>query len=135
MEDYSNSSMYRNFELKSMKDNLIIENSLTVHNTDPTFFHKNIISCIDHIMSNCPLNISNVRTHTSNNHSNYINIAANIINNSNPIMSDHAILSCTYNNKNINLPQQFKIIRNHNLLTKHNLHQYFKDNDNLNHIQ
>ena len=54
IEDNSNSSYYRNMELKSIKDNLINKDSLTIHNKDLTFFWKDIKSCIDHIMSNCP---------------------------------------------------------------------------------
>ena len=87
----------------------------------PPFSAKNIKSCIDHLITNCPLNISNVRTYIQNNNNNYCNTNANIINNSNTILSDHAILSCIYNNKDIPIPKQFKIIRNHNLRTKNNI--------------
>ena len=47
-------------------------------------------------------------------------------------MSDHVMLSCTYNNKHITKTQQFKIIRNNKLLTKHTLNEYFKNNDTIN---
>ena len=116
LEDNTNTNIYRNIELKNLKDNMIIENSLTVHNHEPTFFRKNIHSCIDHIISNSPLNISNVRTHVNTNDINYINTTANIINNTNPIMSDHALLTCNYNHKDIVIPQQFKVIRDYKLL-------------------
>ena len=46
-------------------------------------------------------------------------------------MSDHYILSCTYNNSKINHPQQFKITRNFRLLTKYKLNQYFSNNEAL----
>ena len=121
LEDNTNTNMYHNIELKNLKDDMIIEHSLTIHNHEPTFFRKNIHSCIDHIISNCSLNISNVCTHVNNNDINYINNSSNIINNTNPIMSDHALLTSNYNNKDIVIPQQFKIIRDYKKLTKHNL--------------
>ena len=40
-------------------------------------------------------------------------------------MSDHFLLSCTYNNKKITVPQQFLITRKSKLLTKHTLNEYF----------
>ena len=40
LEDNTNTNMYRNIELKNLKDNMIIEHSLTVHNHEPTFFRK-----------------------------------------------------------------------------------------------
>ena len=49
-------------------------------------------------------------------------------------MSDHVMLSCTYNNKHITKTQQFKIIRNNKLLTKHTLNEYFTNNDTINTI-
>ena len=113
---------------------MIIENSLTIHNHEPTFFRKNIHSCIDHIISNCPLNISNVQTYVNTNDINYINTSANIINNTNPIMSDHALLTCNYNHKDIVIPQQFKVIRDYKLLRKHNLQQYFIHNSHINSV-
>ena len=91
---------------------MLIDCNMTIHNDNPTFFRLGILSCIDHIISNCPTKISNVRTHIQSNGSNYINIGANIINTQNAILSDHAFLSCNYNAKDISIPQQFKIIRN-----------------------
>ena len=49
-------------------------------------------------------------------------------------MSDHVMISCTYNNKHITKTQQFRIIRNHKLLMKHNLNQYLSHNDIINTI-
>ena len=43
-------------------------------------------------------------------------------------MSDHFLLSCTYNNKKITVPQQFLVTRNSKLLTKHTLNEYFSCN-------
>ena len=113
---------------------MIIENSLISHNSDPTFFRGETKSCIDHIISNCPTKISNVRTHIQSNGSNYINIGANIINTQNAILSDHAFLSCNYNAKDISIPQQFKIIRNSNLLTREALARHILNNLTLNSI-
>ena len=84
--------------------------------------------------SNCPTHIDNVRTHSNTNTPNYINLKANIINNSNPVLSDHSILSCNYTSKDICIPQQFKIIRNNKLLTKEKLQYYFNNNIALNNI-
>ena len=47
LEDNTNTNIYRNIELKNLKDNMIIENSLTVHNQDPTFFRNNINGILD----------------------------------------------------------------------------------------
>ena len=44
-------------------------------------------------------------------------------------MSDHIMISCTFNNKKINIPQKFHILRNFKLLTKHALNENFKHND------
>ena len=38
MDDYSASSNLRNFELKNQRDNLLIENSMAIHNKEPTIF-------------------------------------------------------------------------------------------------
>ena len=96
-----------NIEIKYLRDNLLIDNSLIIHNHEPTFFRNHIKSCIDHIFSNCLTKIANMRTHINNNVQNYTNSNANVINNDNPLMSDHAIIFCNYNSKDISLPQQF----------------------------
>ena len=112
----------------------VIENSMVIHNKEPTFFRGNVRSCIDHIFSNCPTHVDNVCTHSNSNTYNYTNLGANIINNSNPILSDHSIPSCNYTSKDINIPQQFRIIRNMKLLTKEKLRLYFKNNTAFNSI-
>ena len=116
----------KNIQLKAIRDNNIIENSLTYHNKKTTFCRKGVQSCIDYIISNCPLKVNNVRTHDGENE-----IFGYKDSEFNNIMSDHFILSCTYNNKKINFPQQFIITRNSRLLTKHNLNQYFSHNEFL----
>ena len=71
MEDISITSTYRNSELKNLKDEMIIQNSLVSPNKDPTFFRNGSKSWIDHIITNCPTKITNVRTHNPNNSNNY----------------------------------------------------------------
>ena len=83
---------------------------------------------IDHIFSNCLSHIDNVRTHINNSNTNYVNLRAKIINNSHPILSDHAMLSCNYSSSDIIIPQQFRIVRNNKLLTKDKLQMYFNNN-------
>ena len=85
IDDFSMTNYYSNIELKNLRDNLIINNSLITQNTEPTFFRNTIRTCIDHIYSNCPTKITNVRTHVNNNEHSYTNSSSNIINNHNPI--------------------------------------------------
>ena len=49
-------------------------------------------------------------------------------------MSDHYLLSCTYINKKISIPQQFLVTRNSKLLMRHNLNEYFSYNPYLQEI-
>ena len=48
------------------------------------------------------------------------------------MLSDHAILSATFVDKEIQNPQQLIKFRNNKLLTKHKLEQYVDHNDELN---
>lgn len=121
MEDNSLTNNLRNIELKNLKYDMLIQNSLVSHNKDPTFFRNGFRSCINHIITNCPTKITNVFTHINNNYPNDININTNIINNDNSILSDYSLLSCSYNSKDIHIPQQFEIIRDGKLLTKERL--------------
>ena len=89
-EDKSSIGNCKNIQLKEIRDNNIIQNSLTYHNNKPTFCRKGVKSCIDYIISNCPLKVDNVRTHDGDNQIfGYRDIEFN------NIMSDHYILSCT----------------------------------------
>ena len=97
----------KNMDLKCLRDKLLIDNDMIIHNNKPTFFRPGYKSCIDHIISNCPGKISNITTHFDN---------TNSYSYTNNNISDHAILTCTYNNKLIKVPQLFKIIRNDRLL-------------------
>ena len=60
LEDNSFSSIYRNEEIKAIKDDMIIQNSLIVHNKKLTFMRQGLNFCIDHIISNCYAKITNV---------------------------------------------------------------------------
>ena len=73
-----------------MRDKILIDNGMIIHNDKPTFFRLGNKSCIDHIISNCPGKISNITTHFDNTNS-YSYTNDNIL--------DHAILTCTYNDK------------------------------------
>ena len=59
--DNSFTNCYKNIYLKKMFDESIIENSLTIHNNKPTFHRRGVNSCVNHIMSNTPLCIDNIR--------------------------------------------------------------------------
>ena len=124
LDEGSNTKYLRNIELKTIKESNIIEYSLVYHNKLPTFFRKGVKSCVDFIISNCPSKIHNVRTHYDGN-----DIFEYKDREYNNIMSDHAMLSCTYNNKNIKKSQQFRIVRDSKLLTKHNLNEYLANNE------
>ena len=129
VDDNCNSSSYRNIELKTIRDNNIINHGLVYHNNLPNFIRKAQKSCIDFIILNCPAKINNVRTHyDDNNHHQYKDI--NYCN----ILSDHIMISCRYSNSKIKSIQEFRTIRNYRLLTKHALSQYFTHNERLNTI-
>ena len=84
LNDYTTIDRCRNLKLKEMRDNFLIDNSLTCLNDQPTFFRRGMKSCIDHVYTNTPQYTSNVTTHN-------LNILSGI--NS---LSDHSILSFTY---------------------------------------
>ena len=129
LQDKNRSGFCKNIQLKNIRDQSIIENSLTYHNNKPTFCRRGVKSCIDFIISNCPIKIANVRTHDGDTEIfGYKDVEYN------NIMSDHFLLSCTYNNKKICIPQQFLITRNSRLLTRHNLNEYFSNNPLLQEI-
>ena len=113
LQDKCSTGYSKNILLKSIREQSIIENSLTYHNSKATFCRNGVKSCIDYIISNCPTKINNVRTHDGDNQ-----VFAYKDVEFNNIMSDHFVLSCTYHHKKINLPQQFLITRNSKLLTK-----------------
>ena len=54
LHDYMTIDRCRNLKLKEMRDNFLIENSLTCLNDQPTFFRRGMKSCIDHVYTNTP---------------------------------------------------------------------------------
>ena len=126
LEDKSASQLYKNYDLKQIRDNMIIDNRLTTHNDRPTFFRPGMTSCIDHIMTNCPDKITNVTTHydnykdydSNNDYYDYEDCDYEMTKTkrTNLTISDHAIISCDYNSKFLKIPQLFRIIRDNNKL-------------------
>ena len=112
LDDNCNTAYCRNIELKTIRDNNIINYNLIYHNNQPTFIRKAQKLCIDFIISNCPTKINNVRTHYDDNtiyqykDINYCNV-----------LSDHIMISCRYSNNGIKFKQQFRTVRNYKLLT------------------
>ena len=102
IDDNCNSAYYRNIDLKTIRDNNIINYNLIYHNNLPTFIRKAQKSCIDFIISNCPSKINNVRTHyDDNDHHQYKDV--NYCN----ILSDPIMISCRYIDMKIKSNQQF----------------------------
>ena len=62
LQDKSKSGYCNNIHLKNIRDQSIIENSLTYHNNKATFNRRGIKSCIDYIISNCPTKVCVVGT-------------------------------------------------------------------------
>ena len=107
LEDNSSSAISRNKEIKEIFNNLIINFSLTQHNFLPTFFRNQVQSSIDHIFSNCSGKIINTKTHTPLISTKYNNDTIEIHIDKNSMKSDHAMVSCTYTDKAISIPQRF----------------------------
>ena len=119
LEDNSLTNFYKNIQLKHLKDEMMINNSLIEINNKPTFFRPSIKLCMDHIISNCPSKISCVTTHSHYNSNPTHNI----------VISDYLILTAIYNNKEIVVPQLYTTIRNNKLLTRERLQQLWDIND------
>ena len=85
---------------------------MTQHNFNPTFVRNGLKSCIDHIYSNCSYKINNVVTQ-------------------NDILSDHYILTCTYNNKHLNIKLTYRLKRDFHLLNRDILTYYCDMNDKI----
>ena len=95
-----------------MRQQFLIDNNLTQHNFKPTFSRNGLSSCIDHIYSKCSYKITDVVTHDD-------------------ILSDHKILTCNYNNKQLNIKPTYKLKRDFNLLNKDILTDYCDRNDRI----
>ena len=77
-------------EIKEIRHNFIIENSLISHHDKATFHRKGQSSCLDHTYSNCHTRIKNVTVEED-------------------IFSYHIIITCIYNNKKIKLKHHLYI--------------------------
>ena len=56
IDTLSDSNAYKNFnnhEIKELRHNFMIDNSLISHHNKATFYRKGQASCLDHIYSNC----------------------------------------------------------------------------------
>ena len=63
IDTLSDNNAYRNFnnhEIKEIRHNFMIDNSLVSHHNKPTFYRKGHASCLDHMYSNCHSRIKNV---------------------------------------------------------------------------
>ena len=59
----SDNITYKNFnnhEIKEIRHNFMMDNSLVSHHNKPTFYRKGQASCLNHIYSNCYTMIKNV---------------------------------------------------------------------------
>ena len=88
----------------------MIDNSLVSHHKNATFFRKDQASCRDHIYSNCHTRIENVTMKKDT-------------------LSYHKIITCSYNNKKLNLSTSYKTKRNFSFITSESLLHYL-DNTN-----
>ena len=52
-----------NNDLKTIRDDMLIDNDMIIHNDQPTFFRQNFKTCIDHIISNCPNKVTHITTY------------------------------------------------------------------------
>ena len=90
------------------------ENNYTTHNdTDTYYIKQRPVSCIDHIYSNCPQKITNVKTHNTG-------------------QSDHSILMAIYHTKAPIAPKRQFFSRKTHKLTSHSLNQHLQHNHVLN---
>lgn len=114
-----NSSHNKSYNLKKIYDilqSLINKHDVTQHNNKMTRFATHQPpSCIDHIYSNCPNKISNVKTHSN-------------------ATSDHSIITAQYTSKHQIYHPKFIKIRKHSLINKYNLTSYINSSDLLNSI-
>ena len=60
LSDTNNYNNFNNHEIKEIRHNFMIENSLTSHHNKATFHRKGQASCLDHIYSNCHTKIKKV---------------------------------------------------------------------------
>ena len=80
-----------------------------------TFYRKGQASCLDHIYSNCHTRIKNVTIEKD-------------------ILSDHKIITCSYNNKKLNLSTSYKTKRDFSLITTESLLHYLNTTNNIDQV-
>ena len=93
----------------------MIENSLVSHHNKATFFRKGQASCLDHIYSNCHTRIKNVTIEKD-------------------ILSDHKIITCSYNNKKLNLSTSYRTKHDFSLITTESLLHYLNTTNNIDQV-
>ena len=59
----SMTNQLNNNDLKTIRDDMLINNDMIIHNDQPTFFRQNFRTCIDHIISNCPDKLTHITTY------------------------------------------------------------------------
>ena len=102
-------------KLLDIRQNIMNNCNLVIHNKKATFFKLDSQSRIDHIYSNCMGKILNLRTIITG-------------------MSDHCLINFTYRTKNVNIKPKFAFQRDKYLLTSHELGNYVDHNFELNTI-
>merc|ERR1712240_786429 len=111
----NDNNAYKNFnnhEIKEIRHNFRIDNSLVSHHNKATFYQKGQASCLDQIYSNCHTRIKNVSIKKD-------------------ILSDHKIITCSYINKKLNLSTIYKTKRNFSLITTKSLLHYQNTTNNI----
>merc|ERR1712163_29638 len=118
MGTLSDNNAYKNFnnhEIIEIRHHIMIDNSLISHHNQPTFYRKGQASCLDHIYSNCHTRIKNVTIEKD-------------------ILSDPKIITCSYNNKKLNLSTSYKTKRDFSLITTESLLHYLNTTNNIDQV-
>ena len=89
--------------------------SLISHHNKASFHRKGQSSCLDHIYSNCHTRIRNVAIEKD-------------------ILSDHKIITCSYNNKKLNLSTTYTTRRDYSLITSESLLHYLNMTNNIDQV-
>ena len=115
LSDTNNYNNFNNHEIKEIRHNFMIENSLISHHNKATFHRKGQASCLDHIYSNCHTRIRKVTIEKD-------------------ILSDHKIVTCIYNNKKLNLSTTYTTKRDYSLITTESLLHYLNMTNNIDQV-
>ena len=108
--------IYKIENLAAMLRDHLEDKGLITHNNELTRFQQNQDpSCIDHLYSNCPRNISNVITHKN-------------------LFSDHSLISLIYNTKSKFYTPKFTNVRNFKLLSRERMLLFLDNSIELNKI-